>query len=147
MRSPGVIYRRYRQLRKKILYDKLAYARNQLHCNCYYGKAVTYADEFNVEKTLLICDYNMALIEGRLEVCTNPIVCNAFANIWTKDRVVAEVDKELSDHETKRKLYPELTVLEWALDKDLNDAVKNPGFIGTIIIKCIEFLESILKSK
>jgi hypothetical protein len=147
MRSPGVIYRRYRQLRKKILYDKLAYARNRLHCNCYYGKVVIYTDEFNVEKTLLLCKYNMALTEDRIDVCTNPIVCNAFANMWTKDKIIVEVDKELSDHEIKRKLYPELTVLEWALDKDLNDAVKNPGFIGTIIIRCIEFLESILKNK
>jgi hypothetical protein len=147
MRSPGVIYRRYRQLRKKILYDKLEMARRYLHCNCHYGKIVTYTDEFDREKTLLVCNYNLLLTEGRIEVCTNPATCNAFVNMWSKEKVIEVVEKELADHDTKRRLYPELTVLEWALDKDLNEAVKNPGFIGTIIIKCIGFLESILRNK
>jgi hypothetical protein len=145
MRSPGVIYRRYRQLRKKILYDKLAAARNRLHCNCYYGKELTYADELNVEKSLLVCNYEFLTTMDKIETCTNPAMCNAFVNKWTKEKIIEVVNKELTDHDLKRKLYPELTVLEWALDKDLNDAIKNPGFFGTTIIKCIEFLESILR--
>jgi hypothetical protein len=147
MRSPGVIYRRYRQIKKKILYDKLAEAHKCLHCNCHYGKRVTYTDEFGIERVLKVCNYNSLLDEGRVEGCTDPIQCNAFANKWSKEKVIEEVDKELADYNIKKRKYPELTVLEWALDKDLNDATKNPGVFGTFIIKCIEFLESILKYK
>lgn len=147
MRSPGVIYRRYRQIKKKILYDKLGSAIVCCHENCFYGKIVSYSDKHNVDHTIKVCNYNSLLDQGRIEVCTNPIECNAFANKWTKDAILELVDKELSDHETKRKLYPELTILEWALDKDLNDAIKNPGFFGSIIVRCIEFLEGILRSK
>ena len=147
MRSPGVIYRRYRQIKKKILYDRMAQAGLCKHENCYYGKEVTYTDAFKVEHVIRVCNYNSVLDQGRIEVCTNPLECNAFTNKWTKDKVVEIVDKELGDHDLKKKLYPELTILEWALDKDLNDAVKNPGFFGTLIILCIEFLEGILRSK
>jgi hypothetical protein len=147
MRSPGVIYRRYRQIRKKILYDRLAEARNCLHCNCYYGEILLYTDDSGKSTFLNICRYSSLLDKGIVEGCTNPSICNAFSNKWTKDKVVEEVEKELSDHDIKKRKYPELTLLEWVLDKDLNDAIKNPGFFGTIIIKCIEFLESILRNK
>ena len=94
-----------------------------------------------------MCNYNALLDEGHIEVCTNPLACNAYANKWDKNKIIEVVDKELSDHAIKKCLYPELTLLEWVLDKDLNDAVKNPGIFGSIIVKCIEFLESILRNK
>ena len=34
MKSPGVIYRKYRQLKRKILYEKLQEARKKLSKNC-----------------------------------------------------------------------------------------------------------------
>lgn len=147
MRSPGVIYRRYRQIKKKILYDRLAEAHKCLHENCHYGKFIIYSDDTGVSKIIKVCGYNPTLDKGTIEGCTNPLTCNAFANKWTKEKIIEEVDKELADHDIKKRKYPELNILEWALDKDLNDAVKNPGIFGTIIIKCIEFLESILKYK
>jgi len=147
MRSPGVVYRRYRQIKKKILYDNLSEARKCLHCNCHYGKEMVYKEGSNIERTIKICMYGQTFTEGNIEICTNPYICNAYVNKWNKDKVIEAVDKMLSDHETKKKLYPELTMLEWVLDKDLNDAIKNPGFFGTIIVKCIEFLESILRNK
>lgn len=147
MRSPGVIYRRYRQIRKKILYDRLAEASKCLHCNCYYGKILLYTDDTGANHFLNICTYGILPESNQIEGCTNPITCNAFSNKWTKDKVVEEVEKDLSDYNIKKRKYPELTLLEWVLDKDLNDAIKNPGFFGRIIVKCIEFLESILRNK
>jgi hypothetical protein len=145
MRSPGVIYRRYRQMRKKFLYDKLEQARVCSHSNCHYGKVVSYADEQGVEHSIKMCNYNTLLEKGRIEICTNPSECNAYVNKWTKDRVVEAAEKELLDPEVKKRLCPEIAILEWVLDKDLNDAIKNPGFIGSIIIRCIEFLENCIK--
>jgi len=147
MRSPGVIYRRYRQIRKKILYDKLEQARQCKHCNCFYGLEVTYTDASDIEHLLKVCKYDFHLTEGHIEVCTKPHECTAYVNKWSKDKVVELVDKELSNHDIKKRLYPELITLEWALDKDLNEAVKNPGIFGSIIIRCIEILESILRNK
>jgi hypothetical protein len=147
MRSPGVIYRRYRQIKRKILYDKIGEKSLYDHSNCHYGKTITYTDEQNIEHTIKVCNYNSILDEGRIEICNNPTVCSAYVNKWNRNLIIKEIEKELSDHKIKKKLYPELTILEWALDKDLNDAIKNPGFFGNIIIGLIEFLEGILKSK
>ena len=145
MRSPGVIYRRYRQIKKKFLYDRLEQARVCAHRNCHYGKVISYTDAQGVEHSISVCNYNSLLEKERIEVCTNPIECNAYVNKWTKDKVVEAVEKELMDYDLKKKLCPELTMLEWVLDKDLNDAIKNPGFFGAIIIRCIEFLEGCIK--
>lgn len=147
MRSPGVIYRRYRQIKKKILYDTVIDSQKRKHCNCVYGKEITYTNSFGVEQCLRVCNYGDLLLEGRVEICTNAQECNAFANKWTKDKIVESVEKELSDPKIKKEKYPELSILEWSLDKDLNDAIKNPGFFGNIIVSCIEFLEKILKYK
>lgn len=145
MRSPGVIYRRYRQIKKKILYDRVANAVQCLHENCHYGRVVTYKDEQGVGRSIKVCNYETALDQGVIELCTKPMECNAFVNKWTKDKINEAVDKELSDPEIKRRLYPELALMEWVLDKDLYDAVKNPGFFGNIIVKCIAFLEALMK--
>lgn len=147
MRSPGVIYRRYRQIRKKILYDRMGEAFRCAHENCHYGKVVTYTDECGCMRTIKVCNYNPLVSEGVIEICSDPITCNAFVNMYTKEKVIQMVDKQLSDPAIKKEKYPELLILEWALDKDLNDAVKNPGFFGNIIISCIAFLEKILRSK
>lgn len=147
MRSPGVIYRRYRQIKKKILYDALSEGRQCLHKNCHYGKVLRYTDEFNRPLFINTCGYNSLQGSDQIEGCTNPVECSAYANKWTRDKIVEVVDAELSDHEIKKRKYPELTLLEWVLDKDLNDAIKNPGFFGRIIVRCIEFLESILRNK
>jgi hypothetical protein len=147
MRSPGVIYRRYRQIKKKILYDTLEKAKLCRHENCHYGKEVQYTDVFHMEHSLKVCNYTSLLSEGRIEVCTNPLECNAFVNKWNKNKVVEAVDSALSDPDLKRKCHPELTIMEWVLDKDLNEAIKNPGFLGTIVVKGIEFLEGILRSR
>lgn len=145
MRSPGVIYRRYRQIKKKFLYDKLELARACEHRNCHYGKLVSYTDVHGVEQTLKVCNYNSLLEKERIEICTNPVECNAYVNKWTKEKVVEAAEREFLDHDLKKKLCPELTMLEWVLDKDLNDAVKNPGFFTAIIVRCIEFLEGCIK--
>lgn len=148
MRSPGVIYRKYRQIKKKILYDRTAHAFLRSHENCYYGKEVKYIDNegierFGVERTIKACMYNP--IEDHIETCDNPHECNAYASKWTKKKIIDKTNEELKDSDIKRKYYPELNVLEWVLDKDLHKAVQEPNFVGKIIIKIIEILESILK--
>lgn len=146
MRSPGVIYRRYRQIRRKILYDKIGEATKCIHGNCHYGKILTYTDINQKEHSLLICNYNSLVDEGRIEVCTNPIMCNAYVNNTCREDVQKKLEEELLDPKNKRDKYPDLSILEWVLDKDLNDAIKNPGFLGKLIVGCIKFLESILKN-
>jgi hypothetical protein len=145
MRSPGVIYRRYRQLKKKILYDKIEQAKLCRHENCHYGKDITYTDVFHLEHSIRACNYNNLLSENKIEICTNPLECNAFVNKWSKEKIIEQAEKELLDHDLKKKLYPEITIMEWVLDKDLYDAAKNPGFFGVFIVRCIEFLENLLK--
>lgn len=144
MRSPGVIYRRYRQIRKKILYDCVLEARKKCFENCYYGKEITLIDQTNSEHTVKSCSFT-SLPEGRIELCYKPHSCNAFVNNKKKEEIINEVEKKLSDYQIKKKNYPELILLEWVLDKDLNEATKKPSFFGRLIIFCIDVLEKILK--
>lgn len=144
MRSPGVIYRRYRQIKKKILYDSIIESRKKCFKNCYYGKEISLLDASNIEHTIKSCSYS-SLPEGRMELCYKPDSCNAFVIKRKKEDIEKEIEKNLSDHNRKKELYPELVILEWVLDKDLNDAIKKPSFIGTLIISCIDFMEKLLK--
>jgi hypothetical protein len=144
MRSPGVIYRRYRQLKKKIIYDKMSVAHKKRHQNCCYGSLLSCRDS---DKTtcLKICGYNSKEESDILEICDNPEECNAFICKWTKDQIIKNTIEELSDSKIKRRLYPELTVMEWILDKDLHEAILKPSLIGKIIVFLIDFLENLLK--
>lgn len=144
MRSPGVIYRRYRQIKKKILYDYTSNAYLRLHENCYYSKEINYIDDEGIERNVKACTYNP--IENHIELCDNPQECNAYASKWTKKKIIDKINEELNNPDIKRNFYPELNVLEWVLDKDLYKAAQNPNLIGKIIIKTIEILESILKN-
>lgn len=144
MRSPGVIYRKYRQLRKRLLYEKICDARKIKHKNCFYGCLLQGLDEYGYSHFTKVCRYNYQ--KGDLDICTNPAECNAFALKWNKEKVVKEFEKELSDYRIKSRLYPELCAYEWVLDKNLHEAVKEPGFFGKILIRVIEFLENWLKS-
>jgi hypothetical protein len=144
MRSPGVIYRRYRQLKKKIIYDKMESAHQIKHENCTYGRVVLCTKNGKTEP-LKICGYNLNIDNNTIEICDDPVSCNAFICKWNKEKVLKQTEEEFANPDTKRMLYPEITVMEWVLDKNLNDAVKSPNFFGRIIVRCIEFLEDLLK--
>jgi hypothetical protein len=144
MRSPGVVYRRYRQLRRKILYDRLDHARACIPDNCFYCSKSSYIDSDNKEKSINICSYGN-INESHIEICSEAHSCNAFINKWTREAVVEQTEKIFTNYAMKKSLYPELTVLEWVLDKDLNDALENPGLVGAAIIWCINLLENLLK--
>ena len=143
MRSPGVIYRRYRQIKKKIIYDKMSEAYKKSHCNCKYAQDLVCKD-YQGEKSLKTCGFRIEV--GVIELCDNPVECNAFICKWSKEKNIKETEKEMSDPYLKKKLYPELILMEWVLDKSLHDALKEPNIFGKVIIKCISFLENLLKS-
>lgn len=149
MKSPGVVYRRYRQLKRKLLYEKMVKARKIEFCNCHYGVTLDmFGDDFGHFSYVQICSYDYAPAQFDIRkpfVCTNPRECSAFASIWTKEKVLEQFEKELNDWDTKQKLYPELVALEWVLDKELADAMKEPTFIGKIIISTIVVLEILLR--
>lgn len=145
MRSPGVIYRRYRQLKKKLLYEKVSAAHRRIHKNCVYGCTVPCTDNEGSVFRAKICLYELRFNKG-LSECTDPGNCNAFVLKWTKEKVVKQFEKEISNPATKKKLYPELSLMEWMLDKDLKKATEEPGFFGRIIISIIDKLENLLKS-
>lgn len=144
MRSPGVIYRRYRQLKKKILYDRILEARKRIFDNCYYGKIVTFLDASNNEHMVKACSYP-DLPKDRIELCLKSYSCNAFVNKRKKVDIIKDVEKDLLNYKIKKEYYPDLIILEWVLDKDLKEAIKEPNFFGKLIISCINFLENMLK--
>jgi len=147
MKSPGVIYRRYRQLKRKLLYDKIVRARQVCHGNCFYGKVLS-AQVVSVgigEASFLACRYGLEAESNELVLCVCPKECNAFANKWTREKVEAQFGIETADWKVKLEMYPELVALEWVLDKDLTDAIKSPSFFGSIIVSILMFLEKLLK--
>jgi len=80
-----------------------------------------------------------------LDVCTDPHECPAFACKKTRDQIVLEFEAEIGSYAIKNEKYPELSVMEWVLDRDLSEASKNPPFIGKLVIFLISILESFLK--
>ncbi len=145
MKSPGIIYRRYRQLKKKFLYEKVIEAKLKKHSNCFYGNSVEYPDKNGYTKEVQLCmlePYRKNLDE--ISVCTCSQECNAFLNKRDKEIVVIEFEKVIQDSRTKAELYPELDLLEWVLDKDKTDAIKNPNLIGKFLLKAMDVLEYLL---
>jgi len=145
MRSPGVIYRKYRQLKRKLIYDKLVESRKVTHKNCHYGKYLIREDDHGNKKVVHLCSFN-STSKDRIEICTKPLECNAFANKWTKEIIISEFEKILEDPKLKAELFPELTAYEWVLDKSLKEAKKKPGLIVSFIIFLISTLEKVIKT-
>ena len=162
MRSPGVIYRRYRQLRRKYLYETIIASRKKRHENCVYGELVNYKDQYGADKEVRLCSYSCESchltnnplplplppytrsVKG-LDICTCPRDCSAFATKWSRSAVTEKFEEILADEELKNKYYPALSSYQWILDKTLTDAKEKPNFIGRIVVISIKVLEDILK--
>jgi len=146
MKSPGIIYRRYRQLKRKLLYDKIVKARQICHSNCFYGKTLGHGSPLDPGATWFnTCTYNYDPNDKEFVLCTCPKECNAFSNKWTKEKVLKEFENEMNDWTIKQKFYPEVIALEWVLDKDLTEAIKNPNILNRIVVGIILFMEKALK--
>lgn len=150
MRSPGVIYRKYRNIKKRYLYEKILLHRKASHDNCFYGSLLEYTDTQGKRRAVRICKLNLKRsyygdVVKNLDICTCPLSCNAFVPKTSKDTIKYEFEQELKDPIIKKTKYPELVELEWVLDKSLNEAKKNPSFLGKLIINIINLLENILK--
>lgn len=154
MKSPGVIYRQYRKLYRKVLYEKLKEARKEIHVNCAYGKPITIRNNSGESYQIKLCAYNCLdfsdakkarLNLDLLDHCTNPKECNAFAYKQSKEDVENELEREFKDPEIKYKKYPELSAYEWVLDKSLTEAKKDPGILGSFIVFLINLLEKLLE--
>lgn len=154
MKSPGVIYRQYRKLYRKILYKKCQDASKKAHENCVYGKGLLINSKAESQQKIKLCTYGCVNIKDiekgnlnldLLDICTNPIECNAFVCKMRKEDVESELKTELQDPNVKYKKYQELAAYEWVLDKSLSDAQKNPGIFGRLLVWMINLLENILK--
>jgi hypothetical protein len=154
MKSPGVIYRQYRKLYRKILYKKGLDLSKKAHENCVYGKGLFINSKTESQQKIKLCTYGCVNIKdiekGKLnldllDICTNPVECNAFVCKMKKEDIELELKTELQDPNIKYKKYPELTAYEWVLDKSLSEAQKNPNVIGKILIWIIYLLENMLK--
>jgi len=161
MRSPGVIYRKYRQLKRKYLYEMMAAAWKKKHENCAYGKTIEYTDIDGVDKKINLCTYNCEVctwngpypqplpnlertVKG-IDVCVCPGECSAFAPKWDKDQIKVKFEEILNTQDLKHEYFPELEAYEWVLDKSLEDSKSSPTFLGKIIVICIKVLEDVLK--
>ena len=147
MKSPGVIYRRYRQLRKKLLYEKAVRSYERTHQNCIYGKTFEAGDDSYSIK-IRLCYFHLmrsfgesSTIQKLPELCTCPSECNAFAYaLQSKEELNVAFEKEQDNHE-----YPMLDLMEWILDKNLTDARKKPSIINRCLVFLIILLERVLK--
>ncbi len=139
MKSPGVIYRKYRQLRRKLLYDTIQEAKRCSHSNCVYGKVVEVTTN-GVTHKIPICLYSK-----NLDTCSNPLECNAFINKNIKEKVEEKLLNELKDPNIRANKYPELNLLDWVLDKTLEEAKKEPNLIVKVAVYLIGLLENLIK--
>lgn len=151
MRSPGVIYRRYRQAKKKILFDKISLIHQKSFENCMYGLPVDYKDNDSKSRTVKLCSFaagttSSATIDlASLDVCTCASKCNAFAPNKTKAQITHDFNEELKSPEIVLRKYPEVALMEWVLDNELEKAKVNMSPIKKLIVTIINFLERSLK--
>jgi len=154
MKSPGVIYRQYRKLYRKALYEKIKEDRKKVHDNCAYGKTITINNNAGEPYQIKLCAYNCLdfsdakkarLNLDLLDHCTNPKECNAFAYKLSREDAEKQLEQELKDPEVKYEKYPELSAYEWVLDKSLTEAKKEPGILGSFIVFTIKLLEKLLE--
>jgi hypothetical protein len=142
MKSPGVIYRQYRQARKLAFIRALSAARLKKHENCYYASTIHYNDVDGTDKCVRLC----LLRPEKMDICTDARDCNAFARRWLDDKVAEEFDRIMSDEVLMKKTFPELWAYEWALDKSLKEAKESKGPLTFLIVSIISFLESVLRA-
>lgn len=141
MKSPGIIYRQYRQMRKLALMRYIYASKRRLHENCFYSGLISYTDADGKNKCVKLCLLN----KENLDVCTCPRDCNAFAPKWSEDMVVERFSSVMSNNSAKRRLFPELWAYEWVLDKSLTEAMKSPGLLSRALVWMISVLEAAIK--
>jgi hypothetical protein len=142
MKSPGVIYRQYRQARKLAFLRLITASRNKTHENCAYAGVISYLDVDGKSKQVKICKFR----PDSLDVCTNPRDCNAFSRKWQDEQIAERFSSIMSNQAEMKRHFPELWTYEWVLDKSLNEARKSAGFLGSMIVSMIALLESALRS-
>lgn len=142
MKSPGVIYRQYRQARKLAFIRALSASRVRKHENCHYAGTIAYRDVDGSDKTVKLCH----LRPDKMDVCSNARDCNAFARRWTDAQVADEFNRIMGNEAEKKRTFPELWAYEWVLDKSLKEARDSGGLVSALIVSLISFLESILRA-
>lgn len=145
MRSPGVIYRRYRQLLRKTLNEQIIDAKKRSQENCKYCIILKIKKNENSAK-VPICMYSADSCD-EAEVCTNPQECVRYSNKYDdpKQYIKDKLSKEIKDPITVQKKYPELYAYQWVLDKQLTDSMNKPSLIQKFLIILIYFLENLVK--
>ena len=149
MKSPGIVYRKYRQVKRKLLYYCLTESYKKAHDNCLYGHLIKYDDTDNRHRSAKLCLFGVRdkqnLDARNLDVCTCAMECNAFAPKATKDEVVKNFESDVENEFICSEKYPELAAYLWVLDKDLELAKKNPNVFNMFVIYLINILEKVLK--
>lgn len=150
MRSPGVIYRQYRQQRRKLLHEKTVEALKKEHRNCIYG-TILKAIRNGETRKIPLCAFPVRTGDSEeFELCTCPRECNAFAHRYSKkelkENIQRDIDETLSNPKKAYLKYPDLAVYHWVLDKSLTDAKKEPKTIAKPLIWLIYLLEQIIKT-
>ena len=150
MKRPYMVGLKCRELMKKH-FD--AYAAKKLSVcpeNCRHNQVVYLGD---MKIPVRIC---IAAQRPGMTVETNKILlCQTIAQASEcslydpkyvlKEDVAAAFKSEVSDPTRKRQLYPDVFALEWVLDNDYHEAVKEPRFIIRVILRLVLALEKAVK--
>lgn len=145
MKSPGIIYRKYRQLKKFFMYQEWSIELKKTHNNCIYCHNLSYTDKKGIERKIPICTLKELTITKNIETCNNPAECLYFSYKKSKEKIKEDIITKFSDLSYIKKNYPELYLLEWILDNDLEKAKKKNNIFTIIIIKLIQLLEKLIK--
>lgn len=149
MKSPGTVYRKYKQLKKLFILQELQDALKKDFSNCSFCKNLYCFDKNGNKKTIYICTFQEDKKEistlNELKNCENPKKCNSFSYKNSKETIKNSIENKFKDKEYIKKNYPELYLLEWVLDYETNKFRKKLSPLAFIILKIIDFLNYILK--
>jgi len=141
MRSPGSIYRKLKEVRYRHLISMYRKYLRRSPENCLYNCQYAFVDSDGKERELRLCLYNQeqTTLEGgvdpslidvcdQLRHCQN---CNAFVLKCTREDVKKILEEELNNEKLKAKKYPDISALEWVLERHSNN-INHLGIIGII---------------
>lgn len=146
MKSPGIIYRKYRQLKRFFILQEYQNALKKDYNNCSFCKILQYKDKYKIERNVFICTHqenNNKTIE--LKCCDDPKKCTFFLYKETKETIKNKIESNFNNQDYVKRNYPELYLLQWVLDYDTEKYKKKNSFLSFLIFKIIDFLNYLAK--
>ena len=125
MRSPGVVYKKLKEVKYYYLVALYRKYFKKEPENCIYNKEYLFeANGQRREIRLCLLHTKGALNLNMVDICEKSHHCNncdAFIFRYTKEDIKKIMEKDLSDKVVRQIKYPNICALEWVLERSIEE--------------------------